>query len=180
MTKYIVLLRGINVSGKNIIKMAELKILLENIGFENITTYIQSGNIVLDSVIEEKSKIEEIIQSSIKNSFKLDVPLKAINFDELKQITEQNPFINLSDIDFSKLHYTILSNEPSSDLINKLVLNSYEPDNFKIIKNVIYLYCPNGYGNTKLSNTFFEKKLKVNATTRNFNTISKLIEIASS
>ena len=92
-------------------------------------------------------------------------------------ITE-NPFLNDKTVDPEKLHITFLAAKPAQELLDKLVPTNYLPDRFNIIGSTVYLYCPNGYGQTKLTNTFFENKLKVRATTRNWKTVKKLLELA--
>ena len=82
-------------------------------------------------------------------------------------------------LDPDKLHFTFLEELPNSEVLDLIKLFNYETDRFVIIGRLVYLYCPNGYGNTKLTTAFFEDKLKVKATTRNFKTTLKLIELLS-
>jgi uncharacterized protein (DUF1697 family) len=172
------LLRGINVSGKNIIKMDALKMMLSNLKYENITTYIQSGNVVFQSNIDNSEKIEKQIKNSIKVTFNVDIPVLIMEFSIIKKIIIQNPFVKDESKKKTFLHTTILSKMPNnSDIVNLESLKNIH-DEFIIIGQVVYLYCPNGYGNTKLTNNFFEKKLNCSATTRNWNTMNKLFSLA--
>ena len=98
--------------------------------------------------------------------------------DSFKKILENNPFINQKGADPEKLHVTFLSEIPQESLVRNLPLPAYNSDEFMIYDRDVYLFCPKGYGKTKLSNTFFEKKLSVTATTRNWKTVNALYEIA--
>lgn len=170
------LLRGINVSGHNVIKMAELKALFENLGFQQVQTYIQSGNILFDFEQTEVSYLETLIAEAIKAKFGFDVPVLVLTADELNAIYKSNPLLN-ENADISTLHVTLLSEKPAVDLVKAIEIDAYLPDRFMIVDKCVYLSCPNGYGRTKLNNTFFESKLRVKATTRNWKTIGKVIEL---
>lgn len=176
---FIALLRGINVSGCNKIKMTELKQLFIELGFDDVTTYIQSGNVVFQTNLEEHDKIEQQIINSIKQTFGYLVQVIVLTKNSLETIYASNPFLHEPNIDITKLHVTLLSNKPNENDILPLKTLSKNGDTFIIIDKTIYLYCPNGYGKTLLNNNFFERKLKISATTRNWNTISKLVEISN-
>jgi uncharacterized protein (DUF1697 family) len=178
MKTYISILRGINVSGKNMIKMAELKKCFENAGFKNINTYIQSGNIVFrDKEQDEKDMIHKI-EGLINNHFSLSVPVIVRNTVEWSEVVAHNPFQGNDEIDIAKLHVTFLSDEPGPDRIELIKDLKFDPDLFVISGRTVYLYCPDGYGNTKINNTYFENKLKVTATTRNWRTVNELMRLA--
>ncbi len=179
MATYIVLLRGINVSGHNKIKMADLKLLLIELGFSNITTYIQSGNVILKSNQTESKNVEQRIIEAIKVKYGYGIKALVLTKSQLKSIFASNPFFKRKNIDIVKLHVTLLRNEP--DLIGKNLLEKFKltnGDEFELIDKNVYLYCPNGYGRTKLTNNLIEKKLNCSATTRNWKTITKLVELS--
>jgi len=179
MKTYISILRGINVGGKKKIIMAELAKLYEELKFLNVTTYIQSGNVIFnsDSNISNKS-ISELIVNAIVKKYAFDVPVLVRAIDEFENIIKLNPFISQKDIDLEKLHVTFLEDEPAKEKAEKIKSLDFSPDKFILSGKEIYLYCPVDYGSTKLSNNFFETKLKVKATTRNWKTVSKLLELA--
>ena len=174
MQTYICLLRGINVSGKNLIKMDALKLLFLNLGYENVVTYIQSGNVVFTSKSTDVLKIQSEIHEKINEYFELNIPILIISKQELETVLANNIFVNNRSEDTTKLHVTFLSQMPLAIDIAQIVTVNYEEDEFIIVEKTIYLFCPNGYGNTKLTNTFFEKKLKVSCTTRNWKTVNEL------
>ena len=179
MQTFISILRGINVSGQKKILMADLKALYENLKFSEVKTYIQSGNVIFksDSKLSDLQFAEKIKREILKN-FKFEVPVIIRTKEELKKIIAQNPFMEEKNIDLKKLHATFLSETPAKEKIEQIKEVDFSPDQFIIKGKEIYLHIPNSYGETKLSNNFFEKKLKVTATTRNWNTVNKLFELA--
>ncbi len=178
MKTYISILRGINVSGSNKIKMNDLKLLYEELEFSNVVTYIQSGNVIFKSSKNlSDTNLSNKIEHAILNKFKLNVPVIIRSIDELENVIMANPFIKQNDIITEKLHVTFLSEKPRQPELEKIKSLDYSPDKFVIKEKEIYIYCPNGYGNTRLTNNFFENKLKVKATTRNWRTANKLLEL---
>lgn len=178
MEKYIAILRGINVSGKNKIKMAELKLMFEQAGFKNVVTYIQSGNIIFEHKKYDVVILQKSIETEIKKTFDLDVPALVLEKKKLSEIFSNNPFLTKRSEDINFLHATILENIPEKSFVSKIENFESGSDEFIVEKNVIYVFCPNGYGRTKLTNTFFENKFKTKATTRNWKTVTKLIELS--
>lgn len=175
MKTHIVLLRGVNVSGKNIIKMAILKDVLIDNNFQKVTTYIQSGNIVLTSDLE-KEAVATKIQQLIQDHFQLQIAVFCLDVQEMETALKNNPFIE--NIEPNKLFFTFLNEEPAAEVLANLSTVDFGKDQFKVIDKVLYFYLPEGMSNSKLNNNFFEKKLKVTATGRNLNTIHKLIDLA--
>ena len=180
MSIFIAILRGINVSGQKKILMAELKVLFESLGFENVLTYIQSGNIAF-SAPDTKTKVEigNAIEAAISKQYGFHVPTLILTKVDLGKAVKKNPFIKQEGIDLTKLHLTFLGSSPTADNLQKLDDIDCSPDQFIIDSLNIYVHCPNGYGRTKLSNNFFESKLKVTATTRNLKTVNKLLELCT-
>jgi uncharacterized protein (DUF1697 family) len=177
MKTFIAFLRGINVSGKNLIKMNELVIHFESLGYKNVRTYIQSGNILLEAEAKDNMLIEIAIHDKIMHEYGFYVPVLVKSAVQLKEIYNNNPFVNQRNLDIEKLHVTILSGIPRRDNAEKLGAFQSNNDEYIIFKDMIYLYCPDGYGRTKFSNIFFENNLKLSATTRNWKTVGKLVEM---
>jgi uncharacterized protein (DUF1697 family) len=179
METFISILRGINVSGQKKILMTDLKALYENLKFTDVKTYIQSGNVIFKSN-EKLSDLEfaKKIESKIYKNYDFQVPVIIRRIDEMKHIISANPFLKEENIDVKKLHITFLSEIPDKENVESIEKIDFSPDKFVIRGKEIYLYIPNSYAETKLSNNFFEKKLKVKATTRNWNTVNKLSEMA--
>lgn len=173
MQTYVSLLRGINVSGTKKVPMSDLTDVYSSLGFTDITTYIQSGNVIFRSE-KNPDGLSEMIEHAIYAKFGFDVPVLIRTKDEWQEIISLNPFINDPDVDPEKLHVTLLSDFPKPELVQKLESFASPPDKFVLTEKSIFLYCPGGYGITKLSNTFFENKLKVKATTRNWKSVNKI------
>lgn len=179
MNTYTAILRGINVSGKNKIKMAALKEALESAGFKSVQTYIQSGNIIFQEQEVSAIQLAKKISLIIKKEWDFDVPTLVLTQEELTSAKENNPFWRENpDIDTSKLYVTFMENVPNDDLIEAIALPPNCNDFFTIKGKHIFVFCPTGYGRTKLTNNFFERKLKQVCTTRNWKTINKLIELS--
>ena len=178
MTTYISMLRGINVSGHNLIKMDALRKLYENLGFKNVTTYVQSGNVVFTGNDIDVYELGQRISQQIEKDFRYEVPVIVLTLSKLKQIIDNNPFLKDLSKDIAYLHVTFLSSQP--DHYDHKIIESKKQNEEEISfsDNAVYLYCPNGYGRTKLDNNFLEAKLKVGATTRNWKTTTELLRIA--
>ena len=176
----VALLRGINVGGKAKVAMPELKQLFVDLGHEDVTTYIQSGNVVFrpgrrvpaDELVDE---LEEAVAG------KLGVPASVLirTDTQLDKVLRSNPFVDKG-ADPSKLHVTFLAEAPTKKTADAVAVPAGETDEFSVAsgRKEVYVHCPNGYGRTKINNTFFEKKLGVAATTRTWNTVNKLLELA--
>lgn len=159
--------------------MTDLKDLLGKSDFNNITTYIQSGNLVFTAEKSNQVDLAHEIEKLILDRYGFEVPVIVINQIELSTIIEHNPFVAGGKADSDKLHVTFLAKQPVQVLIDS-ILNFQDPPNEFIIEDrSIYLHCPSGYGRVKITNSFFEKKLKVSATTRNWKTIFTLSEICN-
>lgn len=176
MKKFIALLRGINVSGQRLIKMSDLKILFEKVGFKGVETYLQSGNVIFTSKETSTEKLSLKISSAIKKQFGFDVQLIVVTLEEIEQVVKKNPFIKKKK-EAEKLYVVFLSEKPLIENMDKLNSIDYAPEEYIIDEKYIYLFVPNGYGKAKLNNNLFENKLKVFGTTRNLNTIKALFEL---
>lgn len=175
--KYISMLRGINVSGQKSIRMAELKSLYEGLGLLQVRTYVQSGNVLFESPEPDASKLAAQIEGRIEQTYGYRVAVFMRTGEDLERIVQNNPFLTKRNEDPAKLHVTFLYSMPLAAKMDQLALSKGESDEFFVGVQEIYLFCPNGYGRTRLSNTFFEKKLDVPATTRNWNTVSSLCQM---
>lgn len=170
----IAILRGINVSGHRKLPMADLRKLLEGMECTNVRTYIQSGNAVFEHSGKEHSALAKEIGQRIKKQFGFDVPVLVRTLEEMKAVVAANPHTRDKRIDVEKLHVTFLAETPKNPVIPE---GNYAPDSFTFAKKEVYLHCPEGYGNTKLNNSFFEIKLKVSCTTRNWRTVNELVRM---
>jgi len=177
MSTRIALLRSVNVIGKNMIKMPELVRAFEKAGFKNVRTYIQSGNIIFETVEESTELLTSKIREMITKHFGLTIQAVVLTPRELADIVERNPFAKMPDIDLNRQHVTFLDREAEPEKAEHLLSYNYPPDKIIIGSRVVYVHCPDGYGRTKYHNNFIEKKLSANATSRNWNTCLKLLEM---
>ncbi len=177
MTTHLALLRGINVSGHNMIKMESLKITLENIGFQNVTTYIQSGNVFVTTEEENSAKVGFLIKQEIFKAFGHEVPVVVIAKTDLEGCLANNPYLKEKDLDTKKLYVAFVSIALRNDSINDLKMSQVKPDQAHIDGNRIYIKYAVGAGKTRLDQKYIEKKLNVTATIRNWNTVTQLLEM---
>lgn len=177
MIKHLALLRGINVSGHNMIKMDALKTTLEAVGFINVETYIQSGNVFAETEEESAFGVGFKIKQEIFKTFGHDVPTIVIGKNDLEMCFKNNPFLKQKDVDTKKLYVAFISKELSSSAINELKISQFKPDEAVIDGNKIFIKYDVGAGKTRLDQKYIEKKLNVTATIRNWNTVTKLLEM---
>jgi uncharacterized protein (DUF1697 family) len=174
MHQYILLLRGINVGGHRKIKMADLKALLQTLGYAEVQTYIQSGNIILQTE-ESTTEVAQKVKDAITKDYGFELPTMAISIEEWAEVIEAMPFKEVEEEKF--LHLTYLAEKPEQEVFQNIKVPLKGEEAYQLIDKTIYLYCPNGYGRTKMTNDFWEKQLKVAATTRNWKTSKKLLEM---
>ncbi len=177
MNSYISLLRGINVSGQKKIRMIELRSLYEAMDLTNAQTYLQSGNVIFESQVQDNDRLAEIITTQIKLSFGHDVSVFIRQAADLQRIIETNPFLHTRNEDPTGLYVTFLQTSPSETHLSALQMPKNETGEFVVGEQEIFVFCPDGYGRTKLSNNFFENKLKMPATTRNWKTVNALYQM---
>lgn len=179
MNAFISMLRGINVGGQKKIRMAELANLYESLGLVSVKTYVQSGNVVFKSTKSNVSALANLIEGQIKRLLGYSVSVFIRETNDFQRIIAGNLFLNKRKEDPAKLHVTFLYRPPSEAKLGSLGIPNNKGDEFFVGSQEIYIFCPNGYARTKFSNTFFEKKLEVPATTRNWNTVTTLYKMAN-
>lgn len=173
MNTYIALFRGINVGGKNILPMKGLVEILDDMGCEDIKTYIQSGNVVFRIKQENQKKIAEEISQKILGNFDFEPKVLLLELADLHAAIDNNPFETK---DGKALHFFFLASHPEAPDLEQLVAVKSNSEEFKLVRNIFYLYAPDGIGRSKLA-AKVEHCLGVPVTARNWNTISKLISI---
>ena len=177
MKTHLALLRGINVSGHNMMKMDVLKTLLENAGFQNVRTYIQSGNVFVDSEEEHGASVGFKIKQEIFKELGLEVPVVVITKEDLEACFKNNSYLKEKECDTKKLYVAFLSKELQGSAINDLKISQFKPDEAAIDKSRIYIKYAVGAGKTRLDQKYIEKKLNLVATIRNWNTVTTLLEM---
>lgn len=157
--------------------MEALRKLYENLGYQHVKTYLQSGNVVFKAPASE-NEIAQKISRRIKTEYGFEVPVIVLTLDELEKIIESNPFLNDPEKDPSAFYVTFLETQPA--IFDRKVIEDKKrkEEEIHFADNAVYIYCPKGYGATKLSNTFLESKLKVSATTRNWKSTNAIFKLA--
>ncbi len=178
MITYISILRGINVSGQKKVPMKELLALYQSLGYTDVATYIQSGNVIFKSAEKSAPVLISQIESKIAGHFGFEVPVIIRTAEQMSAVLTSNPFLKEKGIEEDKLHVTFLDKMPAQSQLDKLRGYDFTPDRFVVHNLEVYVYCPNGYGRTKIHNNFFENKVKVGATTRNWKTVNTLVDMA--
>ena len=174
---YAVLLRGINVGGNNKLPMPALRTLLENAGYEGVTTYIQSGNVVLTSSLAEKALIRAV-EKQIAEEHSLAIRVVVRTHAELERLAGTNPFL-AGGGEASGLHAVFLDRAPKAAAIATLDPDRSPGDELRVVGREIYLRYPNGSGRSKLTLDYLERRLGVTGTARNWNTVLKLVELTA-
>jgi len=177
MPVYISIVRGINLGGHNKLRMIELVDLMKNLGFRNVLHYIQSGNLLYTGEEKDCRALSSEISEALNNKYRLDVPVITLKAESFLKMVSENPFTSNPFYDIKFMHMTFLGSLPLTLKANSLSDKSFLPDEFRISGQFIYLYCPGGYGRTKLSNSFFERELELTATTRNWKTVLALRDL---
>jgi uncharacterized protein (DUF1697 family) len=175
--RYVALLRGINLGGHNKVSMSDLRVLFASLGAEDVETYVQSGNVIFEST-EGPGKLTDALEKRIRRDLGLSVTVLLRTRPQLARVHAGNPFAK-SGKESTKLHVTFLAEKPDLARVRELDPERAEPDEFEVVGQEVYLHCPNGYGRSKLTTAYFEKKLGVAATTRNWKTVTKLAELVS-
>ena len=180
MTTYIALLRGINIGAKKRIRMADLKALVEGLGFTNVQTYVNSGNVVFDSATrQDDTHLADQIAAALNTRHKLDVPVVVRSAAEMARIVANNPFPNEAE-DHKTVHVAFLGEVPASSLVDALADVDKGDDDYRVVGKDIYLHYPNKMSGAVFMPMGFDKALKVISTSRNWRTVVTLAEMASS
>jgi uncharacterized protein (DUF1697 family) len=173
--KYVAFLRGINVGGKTIIKMEELRKVFSTLGFENVKSYIQSGNVVFESEETDEAKLTEKIAKAIEaNFFKTPVMVRTI--DEIKDAVANNPFAD-EEFEDKLFHLVFLAEKLSDEKAELLLSNNKDSEKFALRNREVYCLLRDGVADSLLGKKYIDNKLKVAATARNWRTLNKILEL---
>ena len=178
MPAYAALLRAINLGSRNKISMPDLRRLFEDgLGADDVATHVQSGNVVFRVPERTAAKVESAIEKRIADDFGLDIKVLVRTKAQLAQVVAASPFADSADL--SKVHVTFLVDKPGGERVSGIDPSTFAPDEFAVIGREVHLHCPNGYGRSKLNNAFFEKKLALPGTTRNWRTVTTLADMTA-
>jgi uncharacterized protein (DUF1697 family) len=175
---YVALMRGINVGGGRRITMNDLRNLFGELGHSDVSSYVQSGNIVFKADESDPAALSGAIEERIATELGLDVAVLIRSAKEPKAITKHNPFTE-NEENPKALHVTFLEDAPAKSVVANLPDRTRGTDELKIVGREVFLWLPKGYADTKLQNAFFEKSLGTRATTRNWKTVLQLTDMSS-
>lgn len=175
---YVAFLRGINVGGKNILPMKALAQLFVDAGCRDVSTHIQSGNVLYSAKSALAAKAPVAIAKEIEARFGIRTQLVVRSKEELDEAIAQNPFLKAGREE-KPLSLVFLRDTPAEDAVKQLDPHRSPPDEFVLRGRDIYLYQPNGIANSKLTNAYFDSKLSTVSTGRNWRTVLKLQELMS-
>lgn len=168
MPTYVALLRGINVGTGRKVPMAELRETFDELGHTDVRTYIQSGNVVFTTTAAP-AKVRATVESALERDYGFAVTVLLRTPAELASVVKRNPYGGAA-------YVTFLDGKPDPKQAKTIDPTPFAPDEFTVSGREVFVRCPNGYGRTKINNTFFERKLATKATTRNWKTVTTLLD----
>ncbi|MBW7885283.1 MAG: DUF1697 domain-containing protein [Caldilineaceae bacterium] len=174
---HIALLRGINVGGKNRLPMADLAAIFLGIGCRAVQTYIQSGNVVFRAEPSLAARVPALVAAAISADFGISSPVVTRTRAELVDVAHNNPYL-AETAGTRALHVVFLLDEPEPSQIAALDPDRSPPDRFVVRGRELFLFCPNGVARTRLTNQYFDSRLKTTSTMRNWQTVLALLELA--
>lgn len=174
---YVALLRGINVGGKHKLPMKDLAEVFSESKCKDVRTYIQSGNVVFCAPPEQVKRLASDLEKKLEARFGFPVPIIIRSHQQLTNVVQANPFLARGASE-KMLYVVFLADEPSADAVGKLDPQRSPGDEFRVVGSEIFLQLPNGAGNSKLTNAYFDSKLSTIGTARNWATVLKLLEMS--
>lgn len=177
--RYVVLLRGINVGGHNKVPMADLRGALSDHGFDDVRTYIASGNVLLRAGDRAEADVVDEVTAVVNERFGLSIPIVARSVADWPSILTANPFSE-AEAEPKFLHVSLCNRPPNPEAVAGFDATTYSPDQLAVVGRELYLWYPNGSARSKLTGALLERKLDVTTTARNWSTMLKLAELAQS
>ena len=175
MKTYAIFLRGVTPTGKNRVPMADLRSALAKAGLRDVRTYIQSGNVIAGSDLGPAA-IESRVHEVILKEIGADLAVVARTHPQINKILKNNPFPADA---AARTYYTLFASAPAAALAAGLRQIDFAPDEVQIVGDTLYTLYATKHSDSKFNNNFYERKLKIAATTRNFNTLSRLLELSA-
>jgi uncharacterized protein (DUF1697 family) len=176
-TTYLALLRGINLGPRNKVRMADLRELVESLGHENVRTHILSGNVLSETRRRNGHRLQRELEKAINERFGLDIAVLVRTRDDLEQIVRKNPLPQAA-TEGARLFVLFLSENPSRDRISEINAEAYKPEEFAVGDRAIYAWFRQGLQGSRLAGALSDKRLGVTVTNRNWNTVTKVLELA--
>ena len=175
---YVALLRGINLGSKRRVAMADLRALLDGLGYDDVRTHLQSGNAVFRAPTRSAAAVEKAVSSAIQAELGLAVAVLARTAAQLAAVVEADPFAGVAK-DPARYLVTFLEKKPPASWLASLDPESYAPEQAAVVGKQVYLWLPGGVHDSRLARRIADKKLGGSATSRNWNVVRKLAELAA-
>lgn len=175
MNTYVLLLRGVMPTGKNRVPMGDLRVALGAAGLCDVRTYIQSGNVVARSGLEAAA-VEALAREAIARDIGADIVVLARTHAQIGEVLARNPFPPEA---AGRTYFSLLTSPPAAALAEELLRIDFAPDDVRVVRGTVYTCYATKLSDSKFNNNFFERRLKVAATTRNFNTLTRLLEMSA-
>lgn len=177
LTKYVVLLRAVNVGGHNKVPMPRLRELATDLGYADPATYVQSGNLVVSAPSAKSGEISSAIAAALRSALAVDVDVIVRSRNELAAVVDANPFADLV-ADPKRLLVSFLTEQPSAERLRALDRDEFVPERFEFGDRCMYQWLPDGVGRSRLAAAPWERRLGVRGTGRNWRTVTALLEMA--
>ena len=174
---YVAFLRGINVGGKNKIRMETLREVFNSLGFSNVKTYINSGNVIFETAEANDKRIAAEIETAIEREFALKIKIIVRTIDEIKKVVANNPFAGEFEND-KDVHVFFLDEKMSDEKRELLLVNNNENERYVVRNREIFCHLRVSVLDSLMGRDYIGKKLKVSATARNWRTVNKIMELA--
>ncbi len=171
---WVALLRGINVGGKNIVPMADLRRLFEESGCSSVSTYIQSGNVIFRHPTKARLELAQLLEQAVADTFGVPAVVVLRTFEEVAKVAGSHPF----GTDTSQTIVTFLARKPDREGVRRLAKPDVTPDQFKVVGSDVFLHYPNGVRGARLTGTLLERHLGIAGTARNWRTVTRLADMA--
>ena len=177
MPVYVALLRGINVGTHRQMPMRDLVAVCDGLGYREVETYLRSGNVVFRTSGSSANQVSAALESAIAERFGFEVTTLVRTRRDLESVVAGNPFVERGAA-IDRLHVTFLQDKPARSAVDAIDPDEGRGDDFEVVGREVYLHCPNGYGRSRLTNPFWERRLRTSATTRNWKTVHALVDMA--
>jgi uncharacterized protein (DUF1697 family) len=175
-TRYVALLRAVNVGGNNKVPMPRLRELAAGLGYTDVETYVQSGNLVLSADTKKAADVEAALAEAIRTDLGVDIAVMVRSRKELAAVIDANPFGDIAD-DPKRLLVNFLAAQPAPEKVKVLDPAEFEPERYQLGDRCIYQWFPDGVGRSKMATAPWDRRLGVRGTGRNWRTVTTLLDM---
>ncbi|MGA7270437.1 MAG: DUF1697 domain-containing protein [Acidimicrobiia bacterium] len=176
--RYAALLRGVNLGPSRKVGMADLRRVLEDDGFGQVETYMRSGNVAFDSDEYERAPLRDRLEDVLATAFGFEISLVLVTADDLDRVVNANPYTEPASADPTKVHVTFLEPAPPATTWRSLDAQDFGEEEFSVGERWIYMHLPNGMGRASLPTALDRAAGQAVATTRNWRTVLRLVDLA--